>query len=340
MNSNQIIARLIQKCNFHQGKEGNSSQYLDLGILTYRISNHCTHLWTWEYNYGRSKPLSMISLVFEDKPTQSQPILKYPIKQPFSVSEWVYHAQDLTLSDVDAIANEINQYKRNYSCPLGIVANDIVSVNPGIDVEVGLLDVGNSNVKYSNILLNKTYSDAIAQKKDILKYIQSHPNLDRNKIPVFSVIYNCPDIPRYIIKNYVHCNKRMLQTLKLKNSEALLQEGRQIKGKQIITLKESDIQKMVWQVLQEITDKKKASKKVGPNGYYIAKNGLDYEYKGEKRRSIISVSKPDRGQAYHIDEDDHCYIFYAESQGKTERYENPYIFDELLDAIKMLPLPS
>ena len=43
---------------------------------------------------------------------------------------------------------------------------------------------------------------------------------------------------------------------------------------------------------------------------------------------------------YHIGEDDHCYVFYIELGGKTERYENPYIFDELLEAIKMLPEPS
>jgi hypothetical protein len=83
-----------------------------------------------------------------------------------------------------------------------------------------------------------------------------------------------------------------------------------------------------------------SKKKVGINGYYIAKGGCDYVYKGEKCHSVISVVHKSGKQKYHIDEDDHCYVFYAELGGKTERYENPYIFDELLEAIKMLPEPS
>lgn len=80
-------------------------------------------------------------------------------------------------------------------------------------------------------------------------------------------------------------------------------------------------------------------KEYGINGYYIAKGGCDYVYKGEKCHSVISVVHKSGKQKYHIDEDDHCYVFYVERDGETELYQYPYIFDELLDAIKMLPTP-
>ena len=81
-------------------------------------------------------------------------------------------------------------------------------------------------------------------------------------------------------------------------------------------------------------------KEYGINGYYIAKGGCDYVYEGEKRHSVISVVHKSGNQKYHIDGDDHCYVFYAERDGKAELYQYPYIFDELLDAIKMLPILS
>lgn len=80
--------------------------------------------------------------------------------------------------------------------------------------------------------------------------------------------------------------------------------------------------------------------KVGINGYRIEKDGCDYVYDGEKCHSVISVVNRYGNQKYHIDTDDHCYVFFVEMDGKTREYEFPYIFDELLDAIKMLPRPS
>lgn len=56
MDSSQIIARIGKKCNFKQGRENDGSRYLELGIMTIRISNHKTHLWTWEFNYGAKLP--------------------------------------------------------------------------------------------------------------------------------------------------------------------------------------------------------------------------------------------------------------------------------------------
>lgn len=110
------------------------------------------------------------------------------------------------------------------------------------------------------------------------------------------------------------------------------------KSTNTIKLKESDLRNIVKECVCGILNESK--KKVGINGYYIAKNGCDYEYNGEKYHSVISVIHKSEKQKYHIGEDDHCYVFYLELGGKTERYENPYIFDELLEAIKMLPEPS
>lgn len=87
MNASQIIARLGKKCGFKQGKE-NDGLYLQLGIMTIRISNHKTHLWTWDNFFGNRLPQGMISIVFEDEPTNSQPILKHPINTPLTVIEY------------------------------------------------------------------------------------------------------------------------------------------------------------------------------------------------------------------------------------------------------------
>lgn len=60
-------------------------------------------------------PQSMISIVFEDEPSNSQPILKHPVNKSFTVMEYIYQSPQLTLIDVDKIIYEINSYKRNYT---------------------------------------------------------------------------------------------------------------------------------------------------------------------------------------------------------------------------------
>lgn len=80
--------------------------------------------------------------------------------------------------------------------------------------------------------------------------------------------------------------------------------------------------------------------KLGVNNYYIEKNGCDYTYNGKKLHSVISVVHKSEKQKYHVEIDDSCYVFYIELDGKeTKRYNNTYIFDELLDALKLLPSP-
>lgn len=104
-----------------------------------------------------------------------------------------------------------------------------------------------------------------------------------------------------------------------------------------IRLTEAELKGIISDSIKRVVRNLNESKKLGINNYYIAKDGVDYVYNGEKRHSIISVVHKSEEQKYHIDEDDHCYVFFAEMNGKTDRYEHPYIFDELLEAIKMLP---
>lgn len=114
MDSSQIIARIGKKCNFKQGRENDGSRYLELGTMTIRISNNKT----WEYNYDKRIPQSIISIVFEDEPSNSQPILKHPVNKPFTVMEYTYQSSQLTLVDVNKIIYDINSYKRSNTCPL------------------------------------------------------------------------------------------------------------------------------------------------------------------------------------------------------------------------------
>lgn len=104
------------------------------------------------------------------------------------------------------------------------------------------------------------------------------------------------------------------------------------------TITESQLKQFIKECIRETIAEKE--EQYGPNGYRIVKGGMDYTINGEKRHSAISVVDKSGNQSYHIGTDDHCYIFYATWKGKTERYENPYIFDELLDAIKTLPKPE
>lgn len=108
-----------------------------------------------------------------------------------------------------------------------------------------------------------------------------------------------------------------------------------------ITLTENTLRKIISESIRKMLIEKQ-EKKIGINGYYIEKNGLPITYKGQEMKSVISVVHKSKRQAYHICEDDHCYVFYTSTDGikNAEKYENPYIFDELLEAIKMLPIPS
>ena len=62
-----------------------------------RVSNHCTHLWTWhERREGKFDDITRISIVFEDHDTYSDEnlILKYPRRTPLRVMEYVYRIEN------------------------------------------------------------------------------------------------------------------------------------------------------------------------------------------------------------------------------------------------------
>ncbi len=105
-----------------------------------------------------------------------------------------------------------------------------------------------------------------------------------------------------------------------------------------IRITESEIRDMIRESVERILSESKSE--YGPNGYRIVKGGMDYTIKGEKMHSAISVVNK-YGTAYHVIEDDHCYTFdVSDNDEEGRHYQYPYIFDELLDAIKMLPRPS
>lgn len=105
-----------------------------------------------------------------------------------------------------------------------------------------------------------------------------------------------------------------------------------------IRITESEIRDMVRESVEQILSESESE--YGPNGYRIVKGGMDYTIKGEKMHSVISVVNK-YGTAYHVIEDDHCYTFdVSDNDEEGHHYQYPYIFDELLDAIKMLPRPS
>lgn len=102
---------------------------------------------------------------------------------------------------------------------------------------------------------------------------------------------------------------------------------------------ESRIKEIIRESVDKVLNEEKKST-YGPNGYRIVKGGMDFTVDGEKIHSVVSVVTRSGRQAYHVSVDDHCYVIYAEWEGKSHIYQCPYIFDELLDAIKTLPIPS
>lgn len=250
MDSSQIIARIGKKCNFKQGRENDGSRYLELGIMTIRISNHKTHLWTWEYNYGKRMPQSMISIVFEDEPSNSQPILKHPVNKPFTVMEYTYQSSQLTLVDVNKIIYEINSYKRNYTCPLGIAKPvNVQSQNPKIDIEVGVWDANASKIRYNNNLLGVVCKDIPSAKKTIIGYCNSHPVEDNTEIPVYCVVYNCPDTPREILTKYAQCSKAIAEKYRMTNIEPLYESKT---NKKKIRLNEVQLRNMIAESVKKV----------------------------------------------------------------------------------------
>ena len=124
-----------------------------------------------------------------------------------------------------------------------------------------------------------------------------------------------------------------------KHEQELSKQNESRMPKRMKYITESHLRYIISESIRKVLEE--SSREYGPNGYYIAKKGVDYKYNGEKRHSVISVVNKSGNQRYHIDTDDHCYVIYWDMDNKeAERYENPYIFDELLDAIKMLPRPS
>lgn len=95
--------------------DGKDSFYIQIGgkKCEIRISNHCTHLWTWhERHNGKFDDITRLSIVFEDKDTYTANnlLLKKPRKTPLRVYEFVYRINDpneFTAEDVKLVIQAI-----------------------------------------------------------------------------------------------------------------------------------------------------------------------------------------------------------------------------------------
>lgn len=97
MNANEILTYIASKIapdSFEDDKEipnGKSLYYTsDMGVVT-RVPNHRAHHRTFQERANRfGLPSRINSVVFEDKPTVGNSVLKRPRKKPFTIHEYVY----------------------------------------------------------------------------------------------------------------------------------------------------------------------------------------------------------------------------------------------------------
>lgn len=106
-----------------------------------RVSNHCTHLWTWhEHKNGKFDDVTRISIVFEDKDTYNDInlVLKKYRDTPLKVMEFVYrieNPQTFTSQDVKLVINQIKKCIKNgemFADPTGKLTyfKERISINP------------------------------------------------------------------------------------------------------------------------------------------------------------------------------------------------------------------
>ena len=109
--------------------------------LEIRVSNHCTHLWTWhEHKNGKFDDITRVSIVFEEKDTYDDKnlVLKKTRRTPLRVMEFVYRITDpnvFTPTDVTKVITAISKCLKK-GCMFVDPTNKItyckerVSVNP------------------------------------------------------------------------------------------------------------------------------------------------------------------------------------------------------------------
>jgi hypothetical protein len=116
--SREIFKLIFRRIPFRQmAKEGKDSYYTVIGRTMVRISNHCTHMDTWEQylkEYPHYETYKIISLVFEDyDSTFSEECLylKQHRKKMIEIDEYVYklhgNGQLFVKSDVDSIIKSL-----------------------------------------------------------------------------------------------------------------------------------------------------------------------------------------------------------------------------------------
>ena len=174
-----IVRRIRQVfVNSDDVNDGKDSFYISLGMVgarkcEIRVSNHCTHLWTWhERRNGKFDDITRISIVFEETDTYSDGNLELrkPRPTPLRVEEFVYRISkpdEFTTQDVTMVIKAIKNAIRSgtFQDPTGKMSysKKRVSVNPKSS---GRWNENKNNQINSNKNMNKN-------RKNVVKLTES-----------------------------------------------------------------------------------------------------------------------------------------------------------------------
>lgn len=157
----RIRQNIVSEDDINDGKDS-FYIYKPNGKVEIRISNHCTHLWTWhERRNGKFDDITRISIVFEESDTYSDAnlVLRRHRNTPLMVQEFVYRIGDpqaFTPSDVKLVINEIQQCIKKgkmYEDPTGKLeySEMRVSENPPTNENINC----NINMKTNKVRLTE-----------------------------------------------------------------------------------------------------------------------------------------------------------------------------------------
>lgn len=135
----EIFTRIKQVIRFQQSNKESDSHYTLLGNTLVRISNHCTHMKTWD-NFFKENPKMkgkpILSIVFEDNGNTFTEECLFSIgdrRRPIKVKEYVFQSNQLATQDINLIIKSLqNLAKSNNFIDLTKkgVPNNRISVCP------------------------------------------------------------------------------------------------------------------------------------------------------------------------------------------------------------------
>lgn len=114
MYSNEILSYIICALRLKQDDKEHDAFYGEYKLgendLIVRVSNHRTHLKTWDEKYEQINDKTFYSFVFEDGDTVGN--TEVPSGSKIIVNETVYKSTDLNLENLRNIKNAINQLSK------------------------------------------------------------------------------------------------------------------------------------------------------------------------------------------------------------------------------------